>query len=135
MGARAPGANTCPCGSGKELAACCGRFISGRDLPATAEQLMRSRYTAYVLGDRAYLAQTWHPDHFDPALSIEPDTKWLGLDVKQHAQQDADHATVEFVARYRLGGRGHRLHELSRFVREGGRWLYLDGVDQGKSDR
>ena len=61
-------------------------------------------------------------------LDIEADgTKWLGLAVKRHQQQDDRHATVEFVARYRIGGRGHRLHELSRFVREDGRWYYLDG--------
>ena len=55
------------------------------------------------------------------------DSKWLGLEVRAHILQDETHATVEFVARYRIAGRGHRLHELSRFVCEDGRWFYVDG--------
>ena len=89
---------------------------------------MRSRYSAYVLGLADYLLDTWHPST-RPA-SIEPDPpglKWLGLEVRRHDQPSADHATVEFVARSRLGGRAHRLHELSRFVREDERWFYVDG--------
>jgi SEC-C motif-containing protein len=89
---------------------------------------MRSRYSAFVLDQLDYLLATWHPTT-RPA-SLEPNEsglRWLGLDVKRHAQQDADHATVEFVARSKLGGRAHRLHEVSRFVREDGRWFYLDG--------
>ena len=89
---------------------------------------MRSRYCAYVLGLRDYLLDTWHPST-RPA-SIEPDPpglKWLGLDVKRHQQLDSDHAIVEFVARSKLAGRAQRLHETSRFVREGGRWTYVDG--------
>ncbi len=62
-----------------------------------------------------------------PRLGIPPDLKWLGLAVKKAFVQDADHATVEFVARSRQAGRAHRLHELSRFVREDGRWYYVDG--------
>jgi SEC-C motif-containing protein len=88
---------------------------------------MRSRYTAYTLGNEAYLQASWHPDTrpHEPVVSREG-TKWLGLDVRRH-EQKGDHATVEFVAPYKLGGRAHRLHEVSRFVREEGRWLYLDG--------
>ena len=56
-----------------------------------------------------------------------PGLKWLGLEVKRHTPIDTDHATVEFVARHKLGGRAERLHELSRFVREEGRWFYVDG--------
>lgn len=89
---------------------------------------MRSRYSAYVLKLEDYLLATWHvttrPSELDLAAD---DSKWLGLEVRQHVQQDESHATVEFVARYRIAGRGHRLHELSRFVREDGRWFYLDG--------
>jgi SEC-C motif-containing protein len=89
---------------------------------------MRSRYSAFVLNELDYLLATWHPST-RPA-SLEPNEaglRWLGLEVKRHARQDADHATVEFVARSKLGGRAHRLHELSRFVREDGRWFYIDG--------
>jgi SEC-C motif-containing protein len=89
---------------------------------------MRSRYAAYVQHDADYLMQTWHP-RTRPAEppSFEPGLRWLGLEVRRHSQTDADHATVEFVARSKLGGRAHRLHETSRFVREHGRWLYVDG--------
>ncbi len=89
---------------------------------------MRSRYSAFVLDRIDYLLATWHPDTRPAALTPnEPGLQWLGLSVKQHAQQDADHATVEFVARSKLGGRAHRMHELSRFVRVDGAWLYVDG--------
>jgi SEC-C motif-containing protein len=89
---------------------------------------MRSRYSAFVLDKLPYLLATWHPGTRPAALEPNPpDLKWLGLDVKKAQLQDADHATVEFVARSRQAGRAHRLHELSRFVREEGRWYYVDG--------
>ena len=124
----------CPCDSGKPYPACCGRLHSGAEIASTAEALMRSRYSAYVLKLEAYLLASWHAATRPPALDLAEDdgTKWLGLAIKRHAVQDASHATVEFVARYRLDGRGHRLHELSRFVREDGRWYYVDGdIDPG----
>jgi len=121
-------ADPCPCGSGKAYAACCGPAHGG--LPAaTAEALMRSRYSAYVLGLEDYLLATWDPATRPEKLDLagEPAPKWLGLEVKRHQPLDDDHALVEFVARYRVGGRGQRLHETSRFRREGGRWYYIDG--------
>ena len=87
---------------------------------------MRSRYSAYVLNLHDYLLATWHESTRPPALADSP-TRWLGLAVKRHVQQDENHATVEFVARFRADGRGHRLHEESRFLREGVRWYYVDG--------
>ena len=90
---------------------------------------MRSRYSAYTQQNRAYLNATWHPDtrptHLD--LSDQVDARWLGLSVKRHEIIDADHASVEFVARYKINGRAYRLHEISRFERVDGRWLYVDG--------
>lgn len=89
---------------------------------------MRSRYSAYVLGLGDYLRDTWHPStRPDEPLGFEPAQRWLGLEVRRHVQADTDHAVVEFVARSKQGGRAARLHESSRFVREGGRWFYLDG--------
>lgn len=90
---------------------------------------MRSRYTAYTLLKEDYLLATWHPSTRPAALSLaeETPTKWLGLEVKRREQQDADHAIVEFVARYKVNGRAHRLHEVSHFVREAGQWFYVDG--------
>ena len=120
----------CDCGAPRRYEDCCGRFHSGPlHLQAPdAEALMRSRYSAYVRDLIDYLLETWHPS--TRPSSIEPNPpglRWLGLDVKKHEVQDADHATVEFVARSKLGGRAHRLQEKSRFVREDGRWFYVDG--------
>ena len=101
----------CPCtprvlpsgrGSGKAYAACCGPLHFGQDFAFTAEALMRSRYSAYVLKLEDYLLVTWHPTTRPSELDLAADgTKWLGLEVRQHQQQDDSHATVEFVARYR----------------------------------
>ena len=124
----------CPCGrvvAKKSLAyaACCGRFLDHfTTAPAPdAESLMRSRYSAFVLGRTDYLAATWHATTRPADVAADPGTKWLGLEVRQHTVVDPDHADVEFVARYREAGRGARIHERSRFVREDGRWLYVDG--------
>lgn len=117
----------CPCGRA-DYAACCGRYHGGIAAP-DAESLMRSRYSAFVVGLPHYLLATWHPSTRPSTLELDLGVRWLGLDIKKAAGTgDADHATVEFVARSRHGGGpAHRLHELSRFVREDGRWFYLDG--------
>lgn len=120
----------CPCGSGLPYAGCCGPWHEGPlwlQAPDAAA-LMRSRYSAYVLSLTDYLLATWHPKT-RPVSMDAPDAglRWLGLDVRGHTVIDANHATVEFVARSKVGGRAHRLHEVSRFVREGGRWYYVDG--------
>lgn len=130
MTGKATNTMPCPCGASQNYEACCGRWHHGpQQLTAPdAETLMRSRYSAYVLNEIAYLLETWHPST-RPA-NIEPNApglKWLGLQVRRHEQVDADHATVEFVARSRFQGKADRLHEISRFVREDGRWFYVDG--------
>ncbi|HQT29975.1 MAG TPA: YchJ family metal-binding protein [Thiobacillus sp.] len=119
---------TCPCGSGRTLSACCGRYHEGEPAP-DAEALMRSRYSAYVLGLEAYLNATWHPDSRPASLALDapPRPQWLGLAIRSHTQQDDRHATVEFVARYKLNGRAFKQHEVSRFQKVAGRWLYVDG--------
>jgi SEC-C motif-containing protein len=117
---------TCPCGKG-EYAACCGRYHDGESAP-DAERLMRSRYSAYVLKRGPYLLHTWHPDSRPATLDLFSDNeKWLGLEIKKHLVESENCAAVEFVARYTIDGRAHRLHEISRFVREDGQWFYLDG--------
>ncbi|GAC1630787.1 MAG: YchJ family protein [Nevskia sp.] len=120
----------CACGSGRDYAACCGPLHGGAPA-ATAEALMRSRYCAYALGLEAYLLATWHADTRPATLDLatgDAATRWLGLDIREQRSTGADSALVEFVARYRLGGgSAKRLHERSRFAREGGRWYYLDG--------
>ena len=86
---------------------------------------MRSRYSAYVFGLLDYLLATWHASSSPGDLELPP-VKWLGLEVR-HAQTAGGAGVVEFVARCREGGRAQRLHETSRFVREDGRWYYIDG--------
>jgi SEC-C motif-containing protein len=93
-----------------------------------AQSLMRSRYSAYVLKLQDYLLETWHPRTRPTTLELETDNmKWLGLDIRHHVMNSNNSATVEFVARFKVGGRAHRLHEISRFVREDGSWFYVDG--------
>lgn len=91
---------------------------------------MRSRYSAYVLGDESYLLATWHESKRPSRLNLDAErqTKWLGLKVI-NAIEDQVHneGMVEFVARYKVNGKAHRLHEASHFVRENGVWFYVDG--------
>lgn len=119
----------CPCGSNQPYEKCCGPYISGNTPAPTAEALMRSRYTAYTLLREDYLLATWHTSTRPERLGLADETpgKWIGLEVKHHQQLDATHALVEFVARNKVNGRAIRLHETSRFVRENGRWFYVDG--------
>ena len=88
---------------------------------------MRSRYSAFVRGDAPYLLATWHTSTRPASIELEAGARWLGLEIKQHRSTGEDRAEVEFVARFRVGGRAVRQHELSRFVREGGNWFYVDG--------
>lgn len=116
----------CPCG-GADYATCCGRYHNGIPAP-DATALMRSRYSAYVLKLEDYLLATWHPGTRPASLDLAADnTKWLGLEIKKFLPKSADRATVEFVARHKIGGRAHRLHEISSFVRKDGIWFYVDG--------
>ena len=134
----------CPCGGATpdarggtaiqapRFAQCCGRYIDGGEAAPRALELMRSRYSAYVVGATDYLRATWAPHTCPADLDVDlaaPDApRWLGLQIKAFAETEADRATVEFVARYKVGGRALRLHELSRFVRgDDGRWRYVDG--------
>jgi len=122
-------ATACPCGNGKLQAECCGRFLDTQTAAPDAEALMRSRYAAYVLGNESYLLHTWHPSTRPTVLKLdeEPRPRWIGLTVKRHEMPDGNHAVVEFIARYKINGRAFMLHETSRFVREDGRWFYVDG--------
>jgi SEC-C motif-containing protein len=122
----------CPCGrttsKGQALSldTCCGPYHANQNAP-DAESLMRSRYSAFVRGDVPYLLATWHRSQRPAELKLETGGKWLGLQIKQHRVTGADTAEVEFVARFRVGGKAVRQHERSRFVREDGRWFYVDG--------
>ena len=128
-------AQVCPCGrvDAKKrpvaYADCCSRFVDHfSTTPAPdAEHLMRSRYSAFVREQASYLLATWHSSTCPASLDFDVGAKWLGLDVRQHQVTGPDTAEVEFVSRYRVQGQAVRLHERSRFVREGGRWFYVDG--------
>ena len=123
------GARPCPCGRGDTYAVCCGPLHTGESVAATAEQLMRSRYSAYVVGDAAYLVRTWHPRNRPDPLEVAPDPGWLRLEVlgTSGGGEDDETGEVEFVATHVDGP----LHERSRFVRRAGRWVYLDGTVLG----
>ncbi len=120
----------CPCGSGKTLGQCCGMAISGEKPAETAEALMRSRYTAYSLGDEAYLLASWYPQTRPESLDLElANLTWTGLEIVQcQAGGPGDlRGLVEFVAHYDKGGRQGQVHETSRFQKQAGVWLYVDG--------
>lgn len=122
----------CPCGSGRGYDECCGHYISGDSHAPTAEALMRSRYSAYVRADEAYLLKTWHASTRPTEVDFDggQTTRWLGLKIvasEAGGEQD-DEGMVEFIARFKPGGsRAERMHERSRFRREGGEWYYVDG--------
>ncbi|MEO7067633.1 MAG: YchJ family metal-binding protein [Rhodanobacter sp.] len=120
----------CPCGNPVGYRQCCGPLHNGT-AATTAEQLMRSRYSAYVLKREDYLLASWHPDTRPTSLglaALQPQPSWLGLEIRKQKNDDERHATVEFIARYRLGGgSAQRQHEISHFVREDGFWYYVDG--------
>lgn len=121
----------CPCGTGETYGACCGRFHAGRATAPTAELLMRSRFTAFAAGDEAYLLATWHPSTRPAAVDPDPALQWYRLDV--HGTTGGGpfdtEGRVDFSAHWRgaSGARGAQ-REHSRFLREQGRWFYVDGT-------
>lgn len=120
-----PDAARCPCGSGDVYRGCCGPVIAGAPA-ATPEALMRSRYTAFAIGDLAHLAATWHPATRPDTLEESPGLRWTGLEVIDAVTSGA-RGTVEFRAHWREGADTGELHERSRFVRQSDRWWYFDG--------
>jgi SEC-C motif-containing protein len=120
----------CPCGTGLPYDECCGPLHAGTAPAGTAERLMRSRYSAFAVGDAGYLLATWHSTTRPRTLRLRDDVRWTGLDVvatSGGSLLDAE-GTVEFRAHSRRSGRSGTQHEISRFVREDRLWRYLDGV-------
>ncbi len=117
----------CPCGSEQPYRDCCEPLHRGDGEAASAAQLMRSRYTAFVRGDEEYLRRTWQRQHCPSTLGDLDTTQWLGLRLLDCPEEQGDRAEVEFVAFFLGDGRVAQLHERSRFVREQGRWHYADG--------
>lgn len=113
----------CPCGLPATYADCCGALHDGRRTASTAEQLMRSRYTAFVVGDTAYLLRTWHSTTRPPQLELSPNLRWTGLEILGTTDGTPFHTegTVHFRASYRGGSQ----QENSHFTREDGEWKYV----------
>lgn len=125
---------TCPCDTGKDYEACCGRFHAGR-APSTALETMRSRYSAYVLELEAYLLDTWATSTRPPTIGFDPTIRWTGLEIIETEGGGLfdDTGTVSFGADHAADGMPQRLLEKSRFVREDARWRYLD-AEQARLD-
>jgi len=119
----------CPCGSGDRYDACCGRLHRREAEAATAEELMRSRYAAYAVGQLDHVFRTWHPRTRPASIEPDPALTWTGLTVLVTAAGGVDDEVgeVEFEARWDRGGTPGALHERSRFERRRGRWVYVDG--------
>ena len=120
----------CPCGTGPTFRECCGAFLGGAARPPTAERMMRSRYTAYALREPDYLLATWHPSTRPTTLALDPDTRWIGLEIlgrTRGGMLDTE-GTVGFRATYRRDGLRLHQQERSSFVRENKSWYYVDGI-------
>jgi len=125
----------CPCGSLLDIENCCAPIIAGAPAP-TPEALMRSRYTAFVLGNIEHIDRTHVPEIRDDFNRAEAERaaseiEWVGLEIR-HASENGDSGSVEFVVRFRRNGKELTQHEISRFRRENGHWLYEDGEVNSK---
>ncbi|MEU2180242.1 YchJ family protein [Streptomyces thermolilacinus] len=120
----------CPCGLPAAYAECCGRFHTGAATAPTAERLMRSRYSAFVVRDEPYLLSTWSPDTRPRSVDFDPGMRWTGLEIEDTADGTLFHTTgtVTFTARYTHRGEPGALRERSRFEKADGRWVYVDGT-------
>ena len=125
-----PDSDRCPCLSGEIYGSCCAPLHRGEAAAPTAERLMRSRFSAFAVGDRNYLLRSWHPRTRPATLELDPDLRWYRLDVLSTTGGGPleSNGTVEFRAYYRSAdGRGDQ-HEVSQFVRENHHWFYVDPV-------
>lgn len=122
----------CPCGRAATYDDCCGVLHQGRAAATTAEQLMRSRYSAFAVRDAAYLLRTWHSGTRPPGLRLDGDVRWTGLDILGGTGGTAFHTegTVEFRAHFLADGQPGDQHENSRFGREDGQWVYVDALPE-----
>lgn len=122
--------NSCPCQSGQTFRDCCGIYINDGEQAATAEMLMRSRYTAYTLHDEAYLLKTWHISTRPLTLELDKDmpSDWRGLEIvrKSEGGEKDEKGVVEFIARFDANGKAGQVHEISKFIKEDGVWYFLD---------
>jgi len=120
---------SCPCGSRERYDACCGRLHRREGEAVTAEELMRSRYAAYAVGDLDHVFRTWHPRTRPETMAPDPALTWTGLTILDVVAGGVDDEVgeVEFEASWTRGGTPGVRRERSRFERRRGRWVYVDG--------
>lgn len=120
----------CPCGSGRGVNGCCGPLIARIEAAETAEALMRSRFTAFVMSDADYLLYSWHPSSRPTYLEFSADRVWTSLEIKLVLGGAASDAVGEvgFVAGFKEGGIDGAVKEHSYFQRHDGRWVYVRGI-------
>ncbi|MGP3957866.1 YchJ family protein [Nonomuraea sp. 3N208] len=121
---------SCLCGLPASYEDCCGKLHRGEAAATTAEQLMRSRFTAFGVGDEAYLLGTWHPAARPARLDLDKRVRWVRLEILETTGGSVIHTegTVRFRAHYVDRGRPGEMEEHSRFVRLDGRWVYAGAV-------
>lgn len=124
-----PKSKKCPCGAGPRYKDCCGRLHRGEARAETAAELMRSRFSAFAERDEAYLLRSWHPATRPERIDFDPGTRWVRLEIvrEESGGPGDDKGTVEFRAHYLDGSTPGELHEVSRFVRHDGGWVYVRG--------
>lgn len=128
----------CPCGSGDLFSNCCAPIIQNQGKAETAEQLMRSRYTAFTLADNKYLMESWAPETRPGEMNTEDDAiQWIGLEIESCEQGSAvdEDGSVTFTAGFLSSGHLCFLHEKSRFVKRDGLWYYLDGKTESRTQK
>jgi SEC-C motif-containing protein len=125
----------CACGTEKAYSECCEPFIKGTKLAPTAEKLMRSRYTAFAVGEMDYIYKTHHEStrkelDMDGVKSWALNSEWLGLEIRgsEKGQEVDTEGSVEFKCKFIFNGKEQSHHELSTFVKEKGQWFFVDGA-------
>lgn len=119
----------CPCGSNLIYGKCCEPLHTGKSCAATAEALMRSRYSAYVANKTSYILQTWHPSTRPQIIDPTTIPNWCSLKIMRTSKgrESDNEGTVEFTATAMDSGKISQLHEVSHFVKEDRYWLYVSG--------
>ncbi|GAA0408637.1 YchJ family metal-binding protein [Microbispora corallina] len=130
---RQPAGSACPCGLPSPYEDCCGRFHRGAASATTAEALMRSRFSAFSVGDAGYLLRTWHPSTRPPRVDLDRRVSWTRLEILGTTGGSVVHTdgTVRFRAHYVDCGVDGHMDEHSRFVRHDGDWTYLAAIEHG----
>lgn len=120
----------CPCGKDTSIEMCCAQIIENQGKAKTAEQLMRSRYTAFTLANKAYLMESWAPETRPEEIDVDDEAiQWIGLKIEecQKGGENDKEGSVTFTASFMSSGKLCHLHEKSRFVKHDGLWYYLEG--------